>query len=70
MKTAMQQLIDSYDENKDRMDNVLFCYFLRGKMQQLLEIERVQIIDAFDDSRDIDAPLSGKAYLKKTFEKP
>lgn len=69
MKTAMQELIDFYQNNT--LEVILNTEIIRYKAIELLEKERFQIEKAFDIARNL--PLNeagrtnGSKFYKKTY---
>ena len=65
MKTAMQELLEAYDECKTSYD---FNDWLCNNEKKLLEKEKEQIIDAFNEGIDEMAfATSGINYYNQTY---
>ena len=68
MKTAMQELLDKFEEVK-YLDNMVQLMILRGELQKLFQKEKQQIIDAANHGVNFDkSPYkNSEDYYNETF---
>jgi len=67
-KTAMQHLI-WYIESIEKLPKIMYYKSIYAKANRLLEVEKKQIIDSFEDSFNSDSYIvSGEEYYNEKFE--